>query len=84
MVITGTNTDLGLNIAYRLIKRAPDDDILTIVVTSRTFPWVKKVIELLKKKQVKQLNKPSGCVIYDYILVDFTNMVSYIKCMVWA
>lgn len=57
MVITGTNTDLGLNIAYRLIKRAPDDDILTIVVTSRTFPWVKKVIELLKKKASKAIKQ---------------------------
>ena len=77
-VITGTNSNLGLNIAYRLIEKTPNDDILTIVVTSRTLPRVKEVIELLKKK-VEQLNKPSGSVIYDYILVDFTNMVSILN-----
>ncbi|CAL9738275.1 3-keto-steroid reductase Erg27p [Monosporozyma servazzii] len=77
-VITGTNSNLGLNIAYRLIEKTPDDDILTIVVTSRTLPRVKEVIELLKDK-VEKLKKPWGCVIYDYILVDFTNMVSILN-----
>lgn len=77
-VITGTNSNLGLNIAYRLIEKTPDNENLTIVVTSRTLPRVKEVIELLKKK-VQQLNKPLGCVIYDYILVDFTNMVSILN-----
>ena len=28
---------------------------------------------------MQQLNKPLGCVIYDYILVDFTNMVSILS-----
>lgn len=77
-VITGTNSNLGLNIAYRLIEKTPDNQTLTIVVTSRTLPRVKEVIELLKKK-VQQLNKPLGCIIYDYILVDFTNMVSILN-----
>lgn len=77
-IITGTNSNLGLNIAYRLIEKIPEDETLTIVVTSRTLARVREVIELLKKK-VQQLNKPLGCVIYDYILVDFTNMVSILS-----
>ena len=77
-IITGTNSNLVLNIAYRLIEKIPEDETLTIVVTSRTLARVREVIELLKKK-VQQLNKPLGCVIYDYILVDFTNMVSILS-----
>ena len=49
-IITGTNSNLGLNIAYRLIEKIPEDETLTIVVTSRTLARVREVIELLKKK----------------------------------
>ncbi|CCK71277.1 3-keto-steroid reductase KNAG_0G02190 [Huiozyma naganishii CBS 8797] len=74
-VITGTNSNLGLNIAYRLIESLDSSKRLTIVVTSRTLPRVREVIGLLKKHVIK-LNKPLGTVDYDYLLVDFTNMVS--------
>ncbi|SMN21642.1 similar to Saccharomyces cerevisiae YLR100W ERG27 3-keto sterol reductase [Maudiozyma saulgeensis] len=76
-VITGTNSNLGINIAYRLIERESPSTRLTIVVTSRTLPRVREVIELLKK-HVKKVNRV-GLVDYDYILVDFTNMVSILS-----
>lgn len=77
-VITGTNSNLGLNIAYKLIERCPEDDSITLVITSRTLARVKEVITLLKQK-VGQLEKPSNCINYDYVLVDFTNMVSVLN-----
>ncbi|KAG0654150.1 3-keto-steroid reductase [Maudiozyma exigua] len=76
-VITGTNSNLGINIAYRLIEREDPNTRLTIVVTSRTLPRVREVIELLKE-HVKKVNRV-GLVDYDYLLVDFTNMVSILN-----
>ncbi|CDO96274.1 unnamed protein product [Kluyveromyces dobzhanskii CBS 2104] len=73
-VITGTNSNLGLNIAYRLIEKSNPEDKLTIVVTSRTLPRARECIDLIKKF-VNTLDRP-GSVDYDYLLVDFTNMVS--------
>ncbi|EDO17716.1 hypothetical protein Kpol_1033p20 [Vanderwaltozyma polyspora DSM 70294] len=76
-IVTGTNSNLGLNIVYRLLEREDPDTRLTIVVTSRTLPRVREVIDQIKKYADK-LNRP-GVVDYDYLLVDFTNMVSVLS-----
>ncbi|CAG98675.1 3-keto-steroid reductase [Kluyveromyces lactis] len=73
-VVTGTNSNLGLNIVYRLIERSEPEDNLTIVVTSRTLPRVRECIDLIKAF-VNTINR-TGSVDYDYLLVDFTNMIS--------
>ncbi|SCV00189.1 LAME_0G08130g1_1 [Lachancea meyersii CBS 8951] len=73
-VITGTNSNLGLNTAYRLIEQVDRDVRLTIVVTSRTLPRAREVIDQIQKF-VEDSKRP-GPVDYDYLLVDFTNMVS--------
>ncbi|CEP63239.1 3-keto-steroid reductase LALA0_S07e05622g [Lachancea lanzarotensis] len=73
-VITGTNSNLGLNTAYRLIEQVEQDVRLTIVVTSRTLPRAREVIDQIQKFVVQA--KRTGPVDYDYLLVDFTNMVS--------
>ncbi|KAG0676802.1 3-keto-steroid reductase [Kluyveromyces marxianus] len=73
-VITGTNSNLGLNIAYRLIEKSKPEETLTIVVTSRTLPRARECIEFIEKFVEKAGRK--GSVNYDYLLVDFTSMVS--------
>lgn len=73
-VITGTNSNLGLNIAYRLLEKIPFSEDLVIVVTSRTLPRVRECIELINKYH-SQLERV-GLLTFDYILVDFTDMVS--------
>ncbi|CUS25032.1 LAQU0S25e00364g1_1 [Lachancea quebecensis] len=73
-VITGTNSNLGLNTAYRLIQELDQDVRLTIVVTSRTLPRAREVIDNIKDF-VRNSARP-GLVDYDYLLVDFTDMVS--------
>lgn len=76
-VITGTNSNLGMNIAYRLIERQSSDVRLTIVVTSRTLPRVREVVDEIKRF-VSTLEEP--CTVdFDYLLVDFTNMVSVLN-----
>ncbi|XBW36341.1 hypothetical protein QEN19_001921 [Hanseniaspora menglaensis] len=73
-VITGTNSNLGLNIAYRLLEKIPFSEDITIVVTSRTLPRVRECIELINKHH-SQLERV-GVLNFDYVLVDFTDMVS--------
>lgn len=73
-VITGTNSNLGLNIAYRLIEKSDPEDHLTVIVTSRTLLRARESIDLIKSF-VTSTDRP-GLVDYDYLLVDFTNMVS--------
>lgn len=75
-VITGTNSNLGINIAYRLLDEIDADTNLTIVVTSRTLPRVKDVINDIKKHAREKLPHRTGFLEFDYLLVDFTNMVS--------
>ncbi|CCD23290.1 3-keto-steroid reductase NDAI_0B02550 [Naumovozyma dairenensis CBS 421] len=77
IVITGTNSNLGLNIAYRFIDTSDKETRLTFVVTSRTLPRVKEAINLIKAYTHK--SKRTGIVDYDYFLVDFTNMVSVLN-----
>lgn len=72
-VITGTSSNLGINIAYRLLEETPPADNLTLVVTSRTLPKVREVIDDIKKYAEKF--QRTGDLEFDYLLVDFTNMV---------
>lgn len=73
-VITGTTSNLGLNIAYRLLEQLPPQEDVVLVVTSRTLPKVQEAIQAIKKYG-KQIHR-TGKVEFDYILVDFTDMVS--------
>ncbi|KAH3679276.1 hypothetical protein WICMUC_001100 [Wickerhamomyces mucosus] len=67
-LITGTN---------RLIDTVASESRLTIIVTSRTLPRVRESIDLIKAyaKTVKR----SGIVDFDYLLLDFTDMVSILS-----
>lgn len=78
-VITGTNSNLGMNIAYRLIDEIKNADHLTIVVTSRTLPRVKEVIEKIKDYHLKLDVAKSLVLEFDYLLIDFTDMVSVLS-----
>ncbi|SCV04445.1 LAMI_0H16182g1_1 [Lachancea mirantina] len=73
-VITGTNSNLGLNIAHRLVEQIDDNSRLTIVVTSRTLPRVKEVVGQILEHAGK-FGKADK-IDFDYLLVDFTDMVS--------
>ncbi|CDR40902.1 CYFA0S05e05710g1_1 [Cyberlindnera fabianii] len=66
-----------MNIAYRLIESELDDTRLTIIVTSRTLPRVREVVDNIKEYAGKL--KRSGIVDFDYLLVDFTDMVSVLN-----
>ena len=50
---------------------------MTLIVTSRTLPRVRETINDIKEF-VDKLNRP-GIVDFDYLLVDFTNMVSVLS-----
>ncbi|KAK6197988.1 putative 3-keto-steroid reductase [Scheffersomyces amazonensis] len=79
-VITGTTSNLGINIAYRLLEEVPHDKNLTLVVTSRTLPKVKEVISTIKQYADEKLEKKrTGDLEFDYLLVDFTDMVSVLS-----
>lgn len=68
------SSNLGLNIAYRLVEQVDPNVRLTLVVTSRTLPRVREAINLIQL-HVKKISR-IGIVDYDYLLVDFTDMVS--------
>lgn len=78
-VITGTNSNLGFNIAYRLLSTISADTNLTIVVTSRTLPRVKEAITKIKDYALEKLPGRTGQLEFDYLLVDFTDMVSVLS-----
>ena len=79
-VVTGTNSNLGLNIVFRLIETEEANVRLTIVVTSRTLPRVKEVIEQIKDFYKNKSKRVDDLEIdFDYLLVDFTNMVSVLN-----
>lgn len=75
-LVTGTNSNLGLNICLRLLNEIPADTNLTLIVTSRTLPRVKEVITDIKKYAEQNLSYRTGFLEFDYILVDFTDMIS--------
>lgn len=72
-VITGTNSNLGVNTAFRLLETLPPLVHLTLVVTLRTLPRAREVIELIQKHAL--LLHRTGVLEFDYLLVDFAQMV---------
>ncbi|SSD61670.1 probable 3-keto-steroid reductase [Saccharomycodes ludwigii] len=76
-VITGTNSNLGLNIAYRFLEKVDFHEDVTLVVTSRTLPRVRECINMINRYH-SQLER-SGILQFDYLLVDFTDMVSVLS-----
>lgn len=60
-----------------MIEREDPETRLTIVVTSRTLSRVREVIASIEA-HVRKLDRP-GVVDYDYLLVDFTDMVSVLN-----
>lgn len=77
-LIVGTSSNLGLNIAYRLLESLPKEQKLTLIVTSRTLPKVKECIASIKEYNETQVDR-SGILQFDYILLDLTNMVSIVS-----
>lgn len=78
-VITGTNSNLGMNIAYRLLTEIPPSANITLVVTSRTLPRVQEAITKIKEYAIAKLPNRTGQLEFDYLLVDFTDMVSILS-----
>lgn len=78
-VITGTNSNLGINIAYRLLSEIDSSTNLTIVVTSRTLPRVKEVITKIKDYSREKCPNRTAWLEFDYLLVDFTDNVSILN-----
>lgn len=77
-LITGANSNLGLSICYRLLEKCHANTRITLVLTSRTLPRVNELIETLKKFVFSNphFQKLNILVDYDYLLIDFTNMIS--------
>lgn len=75
-LITGTSSNLGLSIAKRLVDQIPESENVTIIVSSRTLPRAKETITALNEHFMRTWSHRSGSIDFDYILVDFTNMVS--------
>jgi 3-keto steroid reductase len=67
-----------MNIAYRLVSSLPEDARITLIVTSRTLPRVKEVIDNIKSYVEKNVER-SGLLDFDYLLIDFTDMVSILS-----
>ncbi|RLV91655.1 3-keto-steroid reductase [Spathaspora sp. JA1] len=78
-LITGASSNLGYNIAIRLLQQLPQDKHITLIVTSRTLPNVKTSISDIKQFINDNLPTKSGQVEFDYLLVDFTDMVSILS-----
>lgn len=78
-LITGTTSNLGFNIAYRLIDQLPQSTNLTLIVTSRTLPKVKDVITQIKNYAIEKYPNRKGFIEFDYLLLDFTDMVSVLS-----
>lgn len=71
--ITGGSSNLGISLCKRLIDNLQDDHI-KLVITSRTLPKAIDSIDLIKAYAISK--GKSMQVEFDYILVDFSNMVS--------
>lgn len=79
-LITGATSNLGMNIAYRLVESMPPNTRLTLILTSRTLRRVREVIDNIKE-YLKKMDRKGTVLDYvpvdfDYLLVDFTDMVS--------
>lgn len=77
-LITGTSGNLGINIAKRLIREVPHDKKLTIIVTSRTLANANTTIKQLYEYNQQEV-KRSAVLSFDYVLLDFTDMVSILS-----
>lgn len=77
-LITGTSGNLGTNIAKRLITELNSKTRLTIIVTSRNLANANSCIKDLEEYAHKEV-KREGIVDFDYLLIDFTNMVSVLN-----
>lgn len=80
-LITGGSSNLGISAAIRLIdttvtvpKALPPPEVTTIIITSRTLPKALDTIAQIKSHADK--NGKTMAVEFDYLLVDFSNMVS--------
>ncbi|CAM9016566.1 unnamed protein product [Wickerhamomyces anomalus] len=60
-----------------LITAQPSETRLTIIVTSRTLPRAREVIDSINEFVKK--SERAGIVDFDYLLVDFTDMVSILS-----
>ncbi|CCH60898.1 hypothetical protein TBLA_0D04010 [Henningerozyma blattae CBS 6284] len=78
-IITGTNSNLGLNIAFRLIEQVEPNINLTLIVTSRTLPRAQEVIDQIKHFVETNLERDDVLVNYDYLLIDFADMISILN-----
>lgn len=78
-LITGATSNLGVNIAYRLLDLLPDETNVTLIVTSRTLPRVKDVITQIREYYREKYPTRKGELEFDYLLVDFANMVSVLS-----
>ena len=78
-IITGASSNLGLNLGYRLIDELSPETNLTIIVTSRTLPRVQEAITNLKQYGQAKEPRRTGQLEFDYLLVDFTDMVSVLS-----
>lgn len=66
-----------MNIAYRTLEQIPSTSHVTLIVTSRTLPRVREVIDNIKQYS-NRLNR-QGIVDFDYLLLDLTDMVSIVS-----
>lgn len=78
-IITGTSGNLGINIAYRLLEEVPKRFRLTIIVTSRTLVKASKTIHQIKDYNEKKNLRSDGYLDFDYLLLDFSDMVSVLS-----
>jgi len=78
-IITGTSGNLGINIAYRLLEEVPEKFRLTIIVTSRTLVKANKTIHQIKDYNEEKKLRPDGYLDFDYLLLDFSDMVSVLS-----
>lgn len=78
-LITGTTSNLGMNIAFRLLDLLPSETNITLIVTSRTLPRVKNVIIDIQNYCREKYSQRVGELEFDYLLVDFTDMVSIVS-----
>lgn len=79
ILITGTSSNLGYNIAVRMLEQLPDKSNITLIVTSRTLPKAIELIKDIKKFIVENVPQKLSYVEFDYILVDFADMVSILS-----
>ncbi|CAH2354367.1 3-keto-steroid reductase [[Candida] railenensis] len=78
-LITGTSSNLGINIAYRILKETPKSTNLTFIVTSRTLPKITEVITQIQKYAYDNVSDRTGQLEFDYLTVDFSDMISVLS-----